>query len=174
MMGGIPGSSLALNPSASVLSFCLVSCTSPLTFGSRSLSCCHFCPRDSMVLYSDKRPARFWRKARSMASLKVSRRTPGAALASGTLPNTGFCAEVETCIAPGAEPAAEVELWAPNAGGNMTLKRAGNTIRKIADPFIVINQLVRYYSIPSRAGKPRIRKCTQAQPLREWEDPGKP
>src|SRR5450759_3989508 len=90
------------SPSASRLCLCATSCTSALTFGSRSLSFCHFCPRASMVLYSDKRPARFWRKARSIASLKVSDRTPGVALASGTLPNTGFCAEVWTC---------DVETW---------------------------------------------------------------
>src|SRR5208337_2321127 len=165
MMGGIPGSSLPLNPSASVLSFCLVSCTSPLTFGSRLLSCCHFCPRDSIVLYSDNRPARFWRKARSMASLKVSRRTPGVGLASGTLPNTGFCAEVGTGMATPAEVAAEVELWAHSAAGKMTIKTAGKTIRQTADLFIIIKQLVRYYLIPARGGKPGLGKCTRAQPF---------
>jgi hypothetical protein len=74
---GNPGNSDPLKPRACRLSFCATSCTSPLTFGSRSLSCCHFSPRASMVLYSEKRPARFWRNARSMAPLKVSGRTPG-------------------------------------------------------------------------------------------------
>src|SRR6266852_6866046 len=98
-----PGNIAELSPSASRLVFCTASCTVPLTFGRRSLSFCHFSPRASMVLYSDKRPARFWRKARSIASLKVSGRTPGVGLASGTLPNTGFCDEVGTCVATPAE-----------------------------------------------------------------------
>ena len=47
------------NPSASRLSFSATFLHIRVTFGSRSLSFCHFSPRASMVLYSDKRPARF-------------------------------------------------------------------------------------------------------------------
>src|SRR5258707_11933463 len=96
-----------------------------------------------MVLYSDKRPARFWRKARSIALLKVSCKTPGVGLASGTLPNTGFCAEVRTCdvgscAAPLLEVVfeleleleVEVEVCAPNAAGKMTIETIRKTFSK--------------------------------------------
>src|ERR1700732_5235450 len=109
--GGLapPGNSAELSPSASRLCFCTASCTLPLTFGSRSLSFCHSAPRASMVLYSDKRPARFWRKALSIASLKVSDRTPGVGLASRTLPNTGSW-DVGTGAGAPVEVEFEVEL----------------------------------------------------------------
>jgi hypothetical protein len=100
-----------------------------------------------MVLYSDKRPVRFCRKARSIASLKVSDRTPGVALASGTLPKTEFCAEVGTCTGSpaelgaglGGEPEVEVseldfELWAESGAGStqiaMTAKMTGKMTAK--------------------------------------------
>ena len=95
-----------------------------------------------MVLYSDKRPARFWRKALSIASLKVRARTPGVGLASGTLPNTGFCAEVwtcdvetsgvGTCVAPPPELALEVELefWALSTAGKMTIDTIAKAFNK--------------------------------------------
>src|ERR1039457_1927512 len=145
--GTLPKGPPLLRPSACRLDFCTTSCTSPLILGSRSLSFCHFSPRASMVLYSDKRPARFWRRARSIASLKVSCRTPGVALASGTLPITAFWIDVETCIAPLPEPAADAggELWAHRTAGERATDAIRKTIRKIADLFIVINQLVRYY-----------------------------
>src|ERR1700675_4438792 len=140
--GGLapPGNSAELSPSASRLCFCTASCTVPLTFGSRSLSFCHFSPRASMVLYSDKRPARFWRKALSIASLKVSESTPGVSLASGTLPTTGFCADVCTCdvetcgVGPGAAPPAELEVelefWAQSTAGKMTIDTISKAFNK--------------------------------------------
>jgi hypothetical protein len=44
-----------------------------------------------------------------MASLKVSGKTTEVALSSGTLPNTGFCAEVWTCVGLPEAPAAELK-----------------------------------------------------------------
>src|SRR5664279_5374740 len=83
-----------------------------------------------MVLYSDKRPAKFWRKARSIASLKVSASTPGIGLASDTLPKTGFCTEVCTCMAPPAELQPEGEVWAQSAPGRMTIAASSKRTRK--------------------------------------------
>ena len=71
--------------------------------------------RPRVIHVSDRRLARFWRKARSMAPLKVSRRTPVVGLASATLPNTGFWAEVETGIVELALD--EDELWPQSTAG---------------------------------------------------------
>jgi hypothetical protein len=50
---------------------------------------------------------------------------------------------VETCIVPPAELAVEVEGWAHRATGKMPMKAIDKAIRKTADLFIIINQLVR-------------------------------
>src|SRR5450755_2794752 len=147
------------NPRASRLVFCTSSVTEPLMFGSKSLSFCHFSPRASMVLYSDKSPARFCRKARSIASWKVNCKTPGVGFASGTLPNTGFCAEVCTWMG-----ALELELCAQSTPEKPILAIKDEAIRKIAALFIVINQIVRFY--PSRFHR-RKPPTTKKQPARQ-------
>jgi len=87
------------------------------------------------------------------------RQDSGVGLASGTLPNTGFWAEVWTCetcaceagtaMAPPAEPALvpEVESCARSKARDTNKVAIDRTTRQLADLFIsltnVINQLVR-------------------------------
>ena len=84
-------------------------------------------------------------------------------------------------MAPYAELAvaaeAEVELWAQSAAAKMTMGTTGKTIRKTADLFIIINQLVRFYPIPfreARHGPCNVRKRGNWQVGRSGEatEPG--